>query len=157
MLARTSTQSWRPVAPTALILIVTSPGCFNSCPLQRPSMNTTHCFPGRCQLTSADHNFLLHRLRPAGTHAQRGAVDGSHTFHPTSVTGRQYAFTHLVGKLPLTTPTSAAWNVHGTGALGQLRTLTPLQRPVMRASVDFPIAVCRISKSPWAATIVFSA
>ena len=32
--------------------------------------------------------------------------------------GRQYAFTHLVGKLPLTTPTSAAWNVHGTGALG---------------------------------------
>jgi hypothetical protein len=80
MLAQTSTQSWRPVVATALILIVTSPGCFNSCPLQRPSMNTTRCFPGRCQFTSADHTFLLHRLRPTGTQAQRGVVDGSHTF-----------------------------------------------------------------------------
>ena len=32
---------------------------------------------------------------------------------------RQYAFTHLVGKLPLTTPMSATQNVHGTGALGR--------------------------------------
>jgi len=84
MPAQTSIQSWRPVAPTALILIVTSPGCFNSCPLQRPSMNTTCCFPGRCQFTSADHTFLLHRLRRTGTQAQRGVVDGSHTFHNTS-------------------------------------------------------------------------
>jgi len=41
----------------------------------------------------------------------------------TTAPGRQYAFTHLVGKLPLTTPMSATWNVHGTGALGHLQTL----------------------------------
>src|SRR5476649_1715235 len=55
MLAQTSTQSWRPVAPTALILTVTSPGCFNNCPLQGPSMTTTRCFLGRCRSTFADH------------------------------------------------------------------------------------------------------
>jgi hypothetical protein len=37
--------------------------------------------------------------------------------------GRQYAFTDLVGKLPLTTPMSATWNVHETGALGHEATL----------------------------------
>jgi hypothetical protein len=38
-----------------------------------------------------------------------------------SLHGRQYAFTHLVGNLPLTTPMSATWNVHGTGALNPLK------------------------------------
>lgn len=32
--------------------------------------------------------------------------------------GRQYAFTHRAGNLPLKTPTSALWNVDGTGAFG---------------------------------------
>jgi hypothetical protein len=41
-----------------------------------------------------------------------------------AVDGRQYAFTHLVGKLPLTTPMSATWNVHGTGALGHKPPIT---------------------------------
>lgn len=35
--------------------------------LERPSMKTTRCFPGRVQFTSADYNFLLHRLRCTGT------------------------------------------------------------------------------------------
>ena len=41
--------------------------------------------------------------------------------------GRQYAFTDLVGKLPLTTPMSATWNVHETGALGQFPTLADVR------------------------------
>jgi hypothetical protein len=45
-----------------------------------------------------------------------GRVSGRPAEH-----GRQYAFTHLVGMLPLTTPMSATWNVHGTGALGHVR------------------------------------
>lgn len=40
----------------------------------------------------------------------------------TAVHGRQYAFAQLVGKLPLTTPMSTTWNVHGTGVLGHIRT-----------------------------------
>ena len=52
-----------------------------------------------------------------------------------SLDGRQYAFTHLVRKLPLTTPMSATWNVHGTGALGQnpsfsMRKSSVIGRPV---------------------------
>jgi hypothetical protein len=61
-----------------------------------------------------------------------------------AVDGRQYAFTHLVGKLPLTTPMSATWNVRGTGALGHLlpfanavaRTLERRLRPDISPSLD---------------------
>lgn len=35
-----------------------------------------------------------------------------------SACGRQYAFIHRAGNLPLKTPTSAPWNVDGTGAIG---------------------------------------
>jgi hypothetical protein len=47
--------------------------------------------------------------------------------------GRQCAFPHLVGKLPLTTPMSATWNEHGTGALGRVE--------LWRGSIRFGLSV----------------